>query len=195
MEQAEGRLIMAGLPAFLEKQLALRFNQGGWTVSSVKDRLKTEKTENLLAAKRADVLIYMLDPRREYTVGWLDRIMIFAYNSSVRRVLLLSNADVFGNGKIAQEDSTREPQTKSGRRLSRLEALASSWRSYEKLQVTVMHIPELYGEDVKMGEGLLGRLVQAAIDKMGVGVADVGIQPFLSAENAAEGICGVLPVK
>ena len=188
MEQAEGRLIMAGLPAFLEKQLVIRFNQGGWTVSSINDRLKTEKTENLLAAKRADVLIYMLDPRREYTVGWLDRIMIFAYNSSVRRVLLLSNADVFGNGKIAQEDSAREPQTKSGRRLSRLEALAGSWRSYEKLQVTVMHIPELYGEGVKMGEGLLGRLVQAAIDKTGVAVADVGIQPFLSAENAAEGI-------
>ena len=152
------------------------------------DRFKFEKMNKLLAARRADVFVYLLDPKDPYVVGWLDRLMMFAYQSNAGRVLLLSNADIFGNGRIVSEEAAYDPQSRSGRQLGRLYALADSWRRYEGLKITIMNLPELYGKGQQLGQGLLGRIVEAALDNTDSAIADVGLQPFLSAQDAATGI-------
>lgn len=188
MEKDKGCLMLAGLPAFLAAQLTERFAQEGWKVLSMSDKIRSEKMDKLLAARRADVLVYLLNPKLPDAVGWLDRLLLFAYQADIGRVLLLSNADIFGSGRFVSEASSYQPQSRSGRRMRRLQGLADSWRRYEGMKITVMNLPELYGKGQKTGQGLLGRIVGAALDKTDSSIADVGQQAFLSGQDAAEGI-------
>lgn len=148
-----------------------------------------------VAAAGPSVILYEMEPSCADGAARLDRLLSLAQEHAVQRVFLLSHADVFPCGRRVQESDAVAPQTRLGRRLCHLEALAASWREQERMAITIVRLPELYGPGQRAGEGLLGRILNAILERHVSTVSVRGEQAFLSARDAAYGLWQCVAVR
>lgn len=181
-------MLLAGVPAFLAERLREVFEKEDWIVLTLEEDISSEKTSDFFAAKLPTALIYRLEPDRDDCISRLDRLLSHAMKANVSRILLLEEPGVFAPGVRAGEDSKTEPLNRKGRRLCRLESLASIWRTNEKLSITLVRLPALYGPDQKPGDDFLGSLLNHILCGEKESVLTTAPQSFLSSRDTAYGL-------
>lgn len=188
MATVKKRLLLVGIPAFLAEELTEVFEKEDWAVLIPEKELSDENMADYFAAKLPDVLIYRLESERDDCIAHLDQLLSHAMKAKVSHILLLEEAGVFHPGIHALEDSIEDPLNRKGRRFRRMESLASIWRTNEKLTITLVRIPSLYGKGQKPGDGLIGEILDHAFRGEKAPILTASSQPFLSAGDAAYGL-------
>lgn len=188
MANIKKRLLLAGIPAFLAEQLKEVFEKEDWIVLTPEEDLWGEEGSELFAEKLPNALIYRLEPERVDCITRLDQLLSYAMKSKVSRILLLEESGIFLSGIPEREDSWKEPFNRRDRRLRRLESLSSIWRTNEKLPITLVRLPALYGDTQTPEEGLLGSILNHALQGKKEYILTAGPQYFLSARDAAYGL-------
>lgn len=210
-EQRKQQLLLVDVPDVLTGPLAECFAKENWRVCALgtgatlagierfDNDLMTEEAEDVFALKDADVLAASLDGKDPSAIARLERLLSLAKRQRhLQHIFLFSSADVF-SGKIpASEQSSLAPATDAGRQHARLEALACAWKQGEQLPVTIVRMPELFGEGRTAKDGFFGAFLAASIDGTDgmatstdgrdIAVRVDGAQEFLAARDAAYGI-------
>ena len=186
MAYVKKRLLLAGIPGFLAEELKEVFEKEDWLVYVPEGDLSGRALSDFFAEKLPNALIYRLEPERDDCIARLDRLLSYAMKVKVSRILLLEESGIFLSG--LHETDPGEPFNQRDRRLRRMESLASIWRTNEKLSITLVPVPALYGKGQKPGDGLPGFILDDAFREEKSPILEAGAQYFLSARDAAYGL-------
>ena len=203
-KKQRSQLLLADVPDVLAASLSACFAKEDWQVCTLgkgaahagarryASDLMTEEAEDVFALEDADVLAAPLDSGDPAAVARLERLLALAKGQQhLQHIFLFGSADVFSGKAPANEQAKPVPETDMGRRHARLETLALSWKREEHLPVTIVRLPELWGEGLTDGDGFFGAFLAAAVDGADGAEAAVRVhsaQEFLSARDAAYGV-------
>ena len=203
-KKQRSQLLLADVPDVLAASLSACFAKEDWQVCTLgkgaahagarryASDLMTEEAEDVFALEDADVLAAPLDSGDPAAVARLERLLALAKGQQhLQHIFLFGSADVFSGKAPANEQAKPVPETDMGRRHARLETLALSWKREEHLPVTIVRLPELWGEGLTDGDGFFGAFLAAAVDGADGAEAAVHVhsaQEFLSARDAAYGV-------
>ena len=203
-KKQRSQLLLADVPDVLAASLSACFAKGDWQDCTLgkgaahagarryASDLMTEEAEDVFALEDADVLAAPLDSGDPAAVARLERLLALAKGQQhLQHIFLFGSADVFSGKAPANEQAKPVPETDMGRRHARLETLALSWKREEHLPVTIVRLPELWGEGLTDGDGFFGAFLAAAVDGADGAEAAVRVhsaQEFLSARDAAYGV-------
>ena len=206
-KKQRSQLLLADVPDVLAASLSACFAKEDWQVCTLgkgaahagarryASDLMTEEAEDVFALEDADVLAAPLDSGDPAAVARLERLLALAKGQQhLQHIFLFGSADVFSGKAPANEQAKPVPETDMGRRHARLETLALSWKREEHLPVTIVRLPELWGEGLTDGDGFFGAFLAAAVDGAdGADGAEAAVrvhsaQEFLSARDAASGV-------
>ena len=164
--------MFAGLPRYFEQLLAACFRKEGWAVSRLRGApeetapqglhtydcdLESEEGEKAFAAQNLDLLIYRLERDPAVAMRRLDALLRLSVASKVKRVFLLSGAEVFSPGTSPAETDAPAPYGEAGALLLRLEMLGRAFRA-QGVSVSILRLPELYAPGQTSDDGFIGRL-------------------------------------
>lgn len=201
-KKQRSELLLVDVPDVLAEPLAACFAKEDWQVCVLgkgaglagvakryENDLMTEEAEDVFALEDADVIVA---PLIAMTAARLDRLLALAKRQQhLQHIVLFSSADVFSGKAPANEQAQVAPETDAGRLHVRLETLALSWKKEEHLPVTIVRLPELWGEGLTDGDGFFGAFLAAAADGAEGAASSVriyGAQEFLFARDAAYGV-------
>ena len=176
-EKQKKQLFLADVPSILARPLSACFEKEGWRVASLGAAetdvahhlyaadVMSKEAEEIFALEDISVLVAPLEAERADGITRLECLLALAKQQAhLEHVLLLGREDVFAGKGVAGEETDWSPDTATGKRRARLEALALAWKT-EGMPVTVVRLPELCGEGATEREGFLGAFVAAALDE------------------------------
>lgn len=119
----------------------------------------------------------------------LGRVLQVASTRSQGKILFLSGADVLEKKRIpAIETTFVQTESKEGKLLSRLEALALSWKQ-QGLHITILRFPDIYGTGMERKDNFISQYLYACAENKSVPLyRSDEKRDFLSSQDVAYAI-------
>lgn len=137
-----------------------------------------------------DLIVYDLREKIGIqSIACLEEFLQVASTRSQGKILFLSGADVLEKKRIpAIETTFVQTESKEGKLLSRLEALALSWKQ-QGLHITILRFPDIYGTGMERKDNFISQYLYACAENKSVPLyRSDEKRDFLSSQDVAYAI-------
>ena len=146
--------------------------------------------QQVLSVYHFDLIVYDLREKIGIqSIACLEEFLQVASTRSQGKILFLSGADVLEKKRIpAIETTFVQTESKEGKLLSRLEALALSWKQ-QGLHITILRFPDIYGTGMERKDNFISQYLYACAENKSVPLyRSDEKRDFLSSQDVAYAI-------